>query len=113
MRLVAFLVVILLLLVIGGALTTQITGNDNNPAVMLPFLKQTDDPDASVFESIPWKSEQFFLLVGFVLFNLIGMGATVALVMWLLDAQVRRAKSQETEGGRMTVAKDENAAEAG
>jgi hypothetical protein len=42
-----------------------------------------------------WKAEQLFILVGFILFNLIGITVTIALVMWYFDRGVRRARMEE------------------
>jgi hypothetical protein len=100
-RRIAFFAAILVLLIIGGGLTAQIAANDNDPAAVIPgLLIQTDNPDASVFESTPWKSIQLFLLVGFILFNMIGMGATLAIVMWFLHRQLKKVGA---EGGRTDV----------
>ena len=97
MKRLAIFVVVMLLLVIGGGLTSQIVANNNNPESIVPFaLKQTNDPNASVFTSVAWKSEQLFLFVGFILFNMIGMGATIAIVLWLLHRGVVHSKA---EGG--------------
>jgi hypothetical protein len=59
------------------------------------FVVQTDNPDASVFESVPWKAEQLVLLIGFLLFNLIGIGVTLALIMWFLNRQVKSVQGSE------------------
>lgn len=84
----------LLLLIIGGGLTAQIAQQGGQGAIPV-FVVQTENPDASVFETRPWKAEQLILLVGFILFNLIGIGVTIALVMWLLSRGVKSAKSGE------------------
>ncbi|MCA9905791.1 MAG: hypothetical protein KC547_18170 [Anaerolineae bacterium] len=79
---------LLLLLIIGGGLTSQLIANQNG--TVLPVLTQTVDPNASPTSMLPWKAEQFFLLVGFVVFNLLGIAATIALVIWFLDRGVKR-----------------------
>jgi len=95
MKRVAFVIGALLLLMIGGGLTAQIAQQGGLGAIPV-FVIQTDNPDASVFASTPWKAEQLVLLVGFILFNLIGMGVTIAVVVWLLSRGVKGVKSQET-----------------
>jgi hypothetical protein len=94
---------LLVVLVVGGALTIQLVSSDGDVASLLPYLQQTDSPEASPLHAEPWQAEQFFLLVGFLLFNLIGIGATIALIMWVLDRQVKIARatasaSAEAEG---------------
>lgn len=91
MKRLGILVAVVLLLLIGGGLTMQLISNGE--AGLLPVLRQTANPDASVADVIPWKAEQFFLAVGFILFNLVGMGVTIALVVWLLDRAIRRSKA--------------------
>jgi len=88
------IVAILLILIIGGGLTSMLVAN--NGGGLLPILTTTNIPDASTSVVLPWKAEQFFLLVGFVLFNLIGMAATLALVFWLIDRGLRRNKPDNT-----------------
>jgi hypothetical protein len=88
------IVAILLILIIGGGLTSMLVSN--NGGSVLPILTTTNIPDASPTVVLPWKAEQFFLLVGFVLFNLIGMAVTLAVVFWLVDRGLRRNKSAGT-----------------
>lgn len=91
MRAFITIVAILLILIIGGGLTSMLVSN--NGGGVLPILTTTNIPDASPTVVLPWKAEQFFLLVGFILFNLIGMALTLALVFWLVDRGLRRNKS--------------------
>lgn len=92
MKRLAFLVVLVVILLVGGGLTAQLVAMNN--ASPLPILQQTADPDASVSQVLPWKADQFFLLVGFILFNLIGMAATIAIVMWFLDRGLRKSRAE-------------------
>lgn len=82
---------LLLLLIIGGGLTSQLIANQNGTIV--PVLTQTVDPNASPTSMLPWKAEQFFLLIGFIVFNLLGIAATIALVFWFLDRGVKRERA--------------------
>jgi hypothetical protein len=94
MKRVAFIIGALVLLIIGGGLTAQIAQQGGRGAIPV-FVIQTENPDASVFESVPWKAEQLVLLVGFLLFNLIGIGVTIALIMWFLNRQVKSVQGGE------------------
>jgi hypothetical protein len=87
---------LLLLLIVGGGLTAQLITNEGGTT--LPVLTQTVNPDASPAMVVPWKAEQFFLLVGFVLFNLVGIAATIAIIFWFLDRGIRRSKEQQKTG---------------
>jgi hypothetical protein len=87
---------LLLLLVIGGGLTTQLIANQGGS--LLPILTQTANPDASPTTFLPWKAEQFFLLVGFILFNLIGIGLTIAVIIWFVDRGIRRTPAAQESG---------------
>jgi uncharacterized membrane protein len=88
MRRLAIFAGLVLLLVIGGALTSLLINASDGG--VLPILTQTVNPDASPTQVVPWKAEQFFLLVGFLLFNLVGIAATIGLIVWLIDRGVRR-----------------------
>jgi hypothetical protein len=94
-----FIIILILLavLVVGGGLTLQLVSEGGDVASLLPYLQQTEDPAASPLYAESWQAEQFFLMVGFILFNLIGIGVTIALIMWLLDRGVRISRAAETE----------------
>jgi hypothetical protein len=82
-------------LIIGGGLTAQLASTDN--ATIVPGLvRQTNDPDASALDLTPWKAEQLFLMVGFVLFNLVGIALTIAGLMWFLNWQVKKVGAART-----------------
>jgi hypothetical protein len=106
MRVFAIIIAAILVLVIGGGITAQIAQQGSGAIPV--FVQQTENPDASVFEAVPWKAEQLFLLVGFLLFNMIGIGATIALIMWFLNRQV---KSVKQDGGAQREAPSSSAAE--
>ncbi len=111
MRRFALFVVVMLILIAGGGLTAQLAASNNDPGNFLPFLKQTADPNASVFDAVPWKSEQFFLFAGFVLFNLVGMGVTIAVVMWYLNREIARSRARVGGETRIQTTESETAAE--
>jgi hypothetical protein len=87
---------LLVLLLIGGGLTTQLIANQG--AAPMPVLRQTDNPEAAVQDMVPWKAEQFFLLIGFLIFNLVGIAITLAIVFWLIDRGIRRSRNEAAAG---------------
>lgn len=106
MRRLAILAFVLLLLIVGGGLTARIASQGGTlqvPAV----IRTTSDPDASVLDMTPWKAEQLFLVIGFILFNLIGAAVTVTIVFWLLHRQVKRAKAEGSAAAARTPAAKE------
>ena len=96
MRNFGVLVVVIVLLLLGGGLTAQLANGDLTS--FLPVIRQTNVPEASFVDPAPWQAQQFILLVGFILFNMVGIGATIALIMWLLDRQVRISKATPKSG---------------
>jgi hypothetical protein len=82
-----FLFVVIAILIAGGGLTAQLASTNGDQRIPGSMV-QTDDPEASVFVATEWQAQQFFLLVGFLLFNLIGIGVTIAIIMWFLSRQV-------------------------
>jgi hypothetical protein len=91
-KVLAFIAGAVLVLIIGGGLTVQILAGGGNSL----FIQQTTSPDASTLSAAPWQAEQLVIFIGFILFNLIGMGATIALVIWLLHRGVKQAQATET-----------------
>jgi hypothetical protein len=97
----AVLFVVLVILGAGGALTSQISQEWG--ATSLPGAKvQCDDPECSVFVGESWQAGQLLILVGFLLFNIVGIGVTLAIIFWFLNKQVATAKAS---GGTGTNAK--------
>ena len=56
------------------------------------ILQQVGAPDASPTTMLPWKANQFFILVAFILFNLVGIAVTLAIVIWVIDWGLSAAK---------------------
>lgn len=104
MRQLVFIAIILAILVGGGLLTTQLTSSDES---IIPVIQQTENPSGQVSTVLPWKAEQFFLLVGFVLVNVIGIGLTIALIMWFLDRGVRNARAGTPQANATATAVEE------
>lgn len=91
---------LLLLLLIGGGLTSLLIAN--NGGGVLPILEVVGSPEASRTVMTSWKANQLFALIGFVLFNLVGMAVTIGIVLWLLDRGIRRSQA---EGKAVTTAR--------
>lgn len=90
-----FLVVLIVLLLAGGGLTSLLLASGGQ---VLPILQQVSAPDASPTTMLPWKANQFFILIAFVLFNLVGMAVTIGIVLWVLDwGSKRRAANAEAK----------------
>lgn len=87
---VTILVFILILLSAGGGATLLF--NDVTPESLPGALVKTSDPEASVFRAEPWQAQQFVWMVGFILFNMFGIGVTLAVIMWLLNRGVANAR---------------------
>jgi hypothetical protein len=80
-------VVVLAILAGGGALTVMLTQTES-PDAIPGAVVQTRDPEASPFMAEEWQAHQFFLLTGFIIFNLVGIGVTIAIIIWFISRQV-------------------------
>ena len=97
MKRLAALFVVLVILGAGGALTSQMSQNWG--ATSIPGAKvQSDDPECSVFVGESWQAGQLLALVAVLLFNIVGIGVTLALVFWFLNKQVAVAKASSGTG---------------
>ncbi len=97
MRNSAIVIILILVILVSGGFLTTIMGDGGSVGDVLPFLHQTSNPAASVMEAEGWQTEQLFLLTGFILFNMIGIGLTLAGIMWFLNRQVTIVRAMETE----------------
>lgn len=95
MKRLLLVLVVIVILIIGGGLTSQIASNGNQLAIP-GLIRQTTNPDASALDMAPWKAEQLFLFVGFILFNLVGMAVTIMAIVWFLNWQVKVANSTKS-----------------
>jgi len=91
-RRLVILVVLLALMIAGGGLTALFLTTGTS---MFPVLTITQDPSASSLIMQPWKAEQLFLFVGFVIFNLVGIALTLAIVLWLLDRSMQNTRLKQ------------------
>lgn len=92
MKRYSYLIIFLGLLIAGGFLTTlNQSGGIGN---FLPFLRQTSDAAASTDVIESWQAEQLFLMLGFIMINVVGIAATLAGIFWFLNRGVAEAKAQ-------------------
>ena len=80
---------LLAITIAGGVLTAGV-------GFGIPLIQQSTDPSASVFMATNDQALMFVGLVGFVLFNVVGAGLTLAFVLWLLNKQVKIANEMPT-----------------
>ena len=90
MKRLAIVIGIVVILLVGGGLTAQIlVGGDSL------FIQQSEIPDASTLSAAPWQSEQLVLFIGFIVFNLVGIAATIAVAMWFLHRGVKQVEAED------------------
>ncbi|MEP7285847.1 MAG: hypothetical protein ABI947_08775 [Chloroflexota bacterium] len=88
MKRALLLITIVILLIIGGFISNSIS---QQGASALPGLKvQTDNPNASTMQVTPEKGAQFLIFAMIVLGSVVGMGVTIALVVWFTNRQLRQ-----------------------
>jgi hypothetical protein len=86
---VAILAGLLIITIAGGVLTSGL-------GFEIPIIQQSNDPAASFFEATPNQSLYLLLMIGFILFNVIGAGLTFAFLFWIGNREVKRAKAMPT-----------------
>jgi len=97
---------VLVVLLIGGGLTAQLISQGDSSLLSPVLLKQTDVPDGSTMAMSPWQAEQLVIFIGFVLFNLLGIAVTIAVIMWFLHRGVKIAEAEETAVTRRQESKE-------
>lgn len=85
---------IVFLLIVGGGLTSFIAA-EGASGLIPGVLEVTRDSEASVNEFAPGQGVQLALLIGFILFNLVGASLTGALIFWFLNREVVDAYQME------------------
>lgn len=88
----------LIILLAGGAFTVLLL-DQGSDSIIPATIQQVGEPQASTFLATPGQAEQLVLATGFILFNLIGMGATIALLMWLGERGIRKARAEGDSTG--------------
>jgi hypothetical protein len=101
---VALLAFLVIVTIIGGVLTSGMWFN-------LPFERQTAEPMASVFEAPGEKALWLFAMIAFIIFNVIGAGLTIALVIWFLNREVKIANATPLLSGEQEKAIVETSSE--
>lgn len=99
--------VILAILGAGSGLTAALVSSGGTPD-FLPFLKQVSSPEGSVLIVTPSQAQALVILIGFILFNVIGIAVTLSVVFWLLH---RGIKSVEGETAPVASSKETAATE--
>lgn len=99
MRRLTILVVLIMVLLVGGGLTSLLIASGGQ---VLPILQQVGAPDASPTTMMPWKANQFFILISFVLFNLVGIAVTIGILLWVIDWGVKRSKADAEQSSQPT-----------
>lgn len=92
MRRLITVAVLLFVLIVGGGLTMQLISS--GAGSLLPTLTTTANPDASITTVTGWKAEQLFYLIGFIVFNLVGIAITLAIIFWFLDRGIKRNRAR-------------------
>ena len=107
MKRLLIVVVVIVILIIGGGLTAQIASNGNQLAIP-GLIRQTNNPDASALDMAPWKAEQLFLFVGFVIFNLVGIAVTLMAIFWFLNWQIKVVNAKKSQAIQTVVTTEES-----
>ena len=81
MRQLGAIAILFIVLLGGGAITSNLLNSDL-------AIRQTTDPSGDFLTATPDQALAFLLMAGFVIFNVLGAGLTLALVFWLLNRQV-------------------------
>ena len=89
MKRLGILAGIFIVLLAGGAISSGLLSSDFT-------IHQTTNPSGSVFTATSDQAAAFFLIVGFIIFNVLGAGLTIAGSFWVLNRQVK-VVSQESE----------------
>jgi hypothetical protein len=98
----------MIVLLAGGALTSLLVAGGSQ---MIPILTQVSAPDASPTTLLPWKANQFFILIAFVLFNLVGIAITLAIIFWAVDWGLKQSKKEAGNAQVVQAPQAEAAAE--
>jgi hypothetical protein len=85
-RNLGILAVIVIILLVFGAGSAGILPK-------APVIMQTTDPNASVTMATPEQANQLFFFIVFVIINLVGAGATIAVLFWFLGRATNNARS--------------------
>jgi len=82
MKRLGILAFIFIVLLAGGGITANLLSSDFT-------IHQTTNPSGSVFTATPDQAAAFILIVGFIIFNVLGAGLTIMALFWVLNRQVK------------------------
>ena len=85
MKALGTIAIVLLVLLAGGAITSNLLSSDL-------AIQQTTDPSGDFLTATPDQAVAFILVTGFIIFNVIGAGLTLTILLWLLNRQVKVAR---------------------
>lgn len=106
----ALLLIVIVLILVGSGTFAYLISQQPAGAPPIPGMRvQTNNPAASALVNTPEKGTLFVLFAGFVVFNLVGMGATIAIIAWFLDKQLRKVRHEGNKSFSFSLAERENA----
>lgn len=88
------LIVIVAVSIVGGGLTSFIAA-EGTTGLLPGLITVTRIPEASVNQFGANQGLWFALMVGFILFNLVGASLTFAVLIWFLDKNVQKARVEK------------------
>ncbi|MBX3065888.1 MAG: hypothetical protein KF726_23120 [Anaerolineae bacterium] len=98
MRQLGCALLIALVLIAGGFLSIMINQNASTGGLPLGIKSQTDNPEANVADVTSGKAVAFFIFAAVALGSVVGFGATLAVIFWLLNRQVTKAHQTPDNG---------------
>jgi hypothetical protein len=103
MRRFTIIVGVIIVLLLGGALTSMLIATGGH---VFPVLQQVGSLDASPTTILPWKANQLFILISFVLINIIGIAITLCVIFWLVDWGLKRSKAAAVTAAAEAASKE-------
>lgn len=91
MRRFIIIVGVIIVLLLGGAITSMLIATGGH---VFPVLQQVGSLDASPTTVLPWKANQLFILISFVLINIIGIAVTLCVIFLVVDWGLKRSKAE-------------------
>ncbi len=89
MKALGTVALVLVILLAGGAITSNLLSSDL-------AIQQTTDPSGDFLTATPDQAVAFILVTGFILFNVLGAGLTLMIVIWLLNRMVTAVRQDQS-----------------
>ena len=89
MKALGTVALVLVILLAGGAITSNLLSSDL-------AIQQTTDPSGDFLTATPDQAVAFILVTGFILFNVLGAGLTLMIVIWLLNRMVTSVRQDQS-----------------